>query len=135
MPSCGGAPGPGPSEVCYAFRQGMSTDTKAVIGTIVGTGLVIAGLLSAQIAGVNARVDDVRTDLSAQIAGVDTRIDDVRADMRDMRADMRADMRDIRASLERFDARLDAVEVALGKVDQRLLTIERVVLPSAAPGQ
>ena len=39
---------------------------------------------------MNARVDDVRTDLSAQIAGVDTRIDDVRADMRDMRADMRA---------------------------------------------
>ena len=117
--------------MCYAYRQGMSTDTKAVIGTILGTGLVVAGLLSAQIAGVNARVDDVRTDLSAQIAGVNARIDDVRADMRDMRADMR----DIRASLERFDARLDAVEVALGKVDQRLLTIERVVLPSAAPGQ
>ena len=31
-----------------------------------------------------------------------------------------------------FDERLRAVEVALGKVDQRLLTIERVVLP--APG-
>ncbi len=84
----------------------MSTDTKAIIGTIVGTGLVLAGLLSAQIAGVNARVDDVR-----------------------------ADMREMRASMERFDARLDAVEVALGKLDQRLLTIERVVLPGTAPGE
>ena len=30
-----------------------------------------------------------------------------------------------------FDARLDAVEVALGKLDQHFLTIERVVLPAA----
>ena len=90
--------------VCYA--TGMSSDTKAIIGTIVGTGLVVAGLLSAQIAGVNTRVDDLR-----------------------------ADLRDMRSSIERFDARLDAVEVALGKVDQRLLTIERVVLPPSAPSE
>ena len=98
--------------MCYAGGT-MSTDTKAIIGTIVGTGLALAGLLSAQIAGVNARVDDVR------------------ADMREMRGDMR----EIRASMERFDARLDAVEIALGKLDQRLLTIERVVLPGTAPGE
>ena len=64
------------------YRKGMSTDTKAIIGTIVGTGLALAGLLSAQIAGVNARVDDIR------------------ADVRDLRADMRADMSDIRDRLE-----------------------------------
>ena len=91
--------------------MGMSADTKAIIGTIIGTGLVVAGLLS------------------TQIASVDSRIDDVRDDMRDMRADIR----EIRASMERFDGRLDAVEVAFGKVDQRLLTIERVVIPSPAP--
>ena len=62
--------------------------------------------------------------LSAQIVGVNARVDDVRADMREMRA-----------SMERFDSRLDAVEIALGKVDQRLLTIERVVLPSATPDE
>ena len=82
----------------------MNPDAKAIIGTIVETGLVVAGLLSAQIAGVNTRVDDIR-----------------------------ADLRDMRSSIERFDARLDAVEVALGKLDQRLMTIERVVLPPAAP--
>ena len=99
----------------------MSTDTKWIIGTVVGTGmavitavLTVAGLLLAQVASVNARIDDLD-------ASVNARIDDVRSDMREMRA-----------SLERFDARLDAVEVALGKVDQRLLTIERVVLPPAS---
>ena len=44
-----------------------------------------------------------------------------------------ATTREMRASMERFDGRLDAVEVAFGKVDQRLLTIERVVIPSPAP--
>ena len=34
--------------------------------------------------------------------------------------------------LDGFDERLRAVEVAFGKVDQRLLSIERVVL--SAPG-
>ena len=102
----------------------MSAETRAILATVVGTGLVVAGLL----AGV----------MYALIAGVNTRIDDMRAEMADMRADfradmsdMRADMRDMRAGMAAFDARLDAVEVALGKVDQRLLTIERVVLPPA----
>lgn len=102
-------------------RNCVSSDTKAIIGTIVGTGLVIAVLLSAQIAAVNGRVDDVR------------------ADMRDMQGSLRSEIRDLRtemhATMDRFDARLDAVEVALGKVDQRLLTIERVVLPAAPPNE
>ena len=102
----------------------MSTDTKWIFGTgiavitaIVGTGGVLAGLLLTQIGALNARIDDMR------------------ADMRDLRTEMRADMRDIRATLERFDARLDAVEIALAKLDQRLLTIERVVLPAAESGE
>ena len=82
----------------------MSNDTK----WIVGAALVLAGLLSAQIAGVNARIDDLRADLTTRMDRIETRLDG-------------------------FDERLRNVEVALGKVDQRLLTIERVVLP--APGQ
>ncbi len=53
----------------------------------------------------------------ALIGGVNTRIDDLRDDVRGM------------------DARLRAVEVALGKVDQRLLTIERTVLPVPGAGE
>jgi len=36
----------------------------------------------------------------------------------------------IDARLNGFDARLRAVEVALGKVDQRLATLERLLLPT-----
>ena len=97
--------------VCYG--SDVSSDTKAIISTIVGTGLVMAGLLSAQIAGVNARIDDVHA-----------RIDDVHGGLQRLEADVRS-----------MDARLRAVEIAFGKVDQRLLTIERVVLPTATPSQ
>ena len=83
---------------------------------------VLRATRRASVRGSTTRIDDVRDDLSAQIAGVHVRVDDVRADIRDMRA-----------SMERSDSRLDAVEVAFGKVDQRLLTIERVVIPSPAP--
>ena len=98
----------------------MSTDTKAVIGTIVGTGLVIAGLLLTQIAGVNDRIEDVNT----RIDDVNTRIDDVNT---------RIDRMEVR--LDRLDERLRGVEVTLGRVIQRLLAIERVVLPAPAPGR
>ena len=84
----------------------MSRDTKAIIGTIIGTGLVLAGLLSAQIAAVNGRIDD----LIGRISRLET---DVRS----------------------MDARLRGVEIAFGKLDQRLLTIERAVLPAPAPGR
>ena len=90
----------------------MSNDTKWIVGTAV----VLTGLLSAQIAGVNARVDDLRADLTAQlttqIGAVNARIDR------------------IETRLDGLDERLRNVEIALGKVDQRLLTIERVVLPA-----
>ena len=43
--------------------------------------------------------------------------------------DVRADLRDLRADLRSMDERLRNVEISFGKVDQRLLTIERVVLP------
>lgn len=37
---------------------------------------------------------------------------------------------DVRADLRRMDDRLRAVEVAFGKVDQRLETLERLHLPT-----
>ena len=48
--------------------------------------------------------------------------------------DLRADIRELRADHVRIDARLDAVEVAVGRLDQRLAVIERVVLPSPPAG-
>ena len=95
------------------------SDTRALIATIIGTGVavvtvvitVVVTVLSMQIAGVNTRIDDVNT-----------RIDDVRADVRDLRADH-----------VRFEQRLDGVEVAIGKLVQRIETLERVILPARDP--
>ena len=49
-------------------EDGMSSDTKWIIGTVIGTGLTIvttvltvAGLLFAQFGGLNDRIDDVNT--------------------------------------------------------------------------
>ena len=125
----------------------MGSDTKAIIGTIVGTGLVVAGLLAgvmyALIAGVNTRIDDVRTGLTAQIAGLSTRIDDVNTRFDDLagrmdRIEARMDrietrMDRIETRLDGFDERLRNVEIAFGKVDQRLLTLERILLPPREP--
>ena len=89
----------------------MTNDTKAIMGTIVGTGLAV-------------------------IAVVVTLIGGVRADMREMRADMRgmqAELLDMRSTVDRLDDRLDALELALDRVVQRLLTLERFILPSSAP--
>ena len=83
----------------------MSRDTKAIIGTVVGTNLVLGVLLSAQIGVVNTRIDDLA-------ASVNGRIDDLRSEVAELRADVRG-----------LDTRLRTVEITLGKVGQRLATL------------
>jgi len=96
----------------------LGSDAKWIIGTLVPVLLLVAGLLATQIASVggslnariddvNQRLDDLRADLSAQIADVNARIDDVRSELNDEIAALRGEVRS-------FDARLRAVEVALG---------------------
>ena len=80
----------------------------------------------------NARIDDLSDSVNRRFDdlsdSVNRRFDQVRdSDIR------RFDQ--VRADHVRFDERLRAVEFAFGKVDQRLLTIERVVLPPASPGE
>lgn len=64
----------------------MSSDTKWIIGTVV----VLAGLLSAQIAGGNAslnrRIDDLNGTVNARFDDVHRRIDDMQDDIRELRA-------------------------------------------------
>ena len=86
----------------------MSRDTKTLVVTVVAS-------------EVGSTV--------AVLAVVLTLLGDVRADLRDVRADVRA----VHERLDRFDDRLRAVEIEFGKVAQRLLTIERVVLPARDP--
>ena len=92
----------------------MSEQSKWTVGSALGLGVLLLALF----ANFNARFDD----LTEQIADLRT---DVRADIRDIRADVR----DVRADMRRLDDRLRAVEIAFGKVDQRLLTLERILIP------
>ena len=85
-----------------------SRDAQWVIGVIVAAVIV----LSTQIAGLHRRIDDVRN----EVAGVRNEVAALRSDVDE--------------DVDGLDARLRAVEVAFGKVDQRLATIERVVLPA-----
>ena len=108
----------------------MSNDTKAIIGTIVVAAVALGGLLSAQFAGVNTRIDDLRTELIDRIDTVKT---DLSNEIATVKADLSADNADIRTDLRRMDDRLRAVEIAFGKVDQRLETLERLHRPAPEP--
>lgn len=94
------------------------SDTRALILTTIGTGVAVVTVLSMQIAAVNTRIDD----MNLRIDDMNRRVDD-----------LRTEVRDLRAALVRFDERLDAVQVAVGKVEQRLDTQERVLLPPREP--
>ena len=86
---------------------------------VIGTMIVLAGLLVWRVdtgfAAVNVRMDQIDT----RIDRIETRMD---------RIETRMDR--IETRLDGFDERLRNVEIAFGKVDQRLLTIERVILPA-----
>ena len=58
-----------------------------------------------------ARIDDLRADLTVRIEAVELDVGGARDDLR------------------RFDDRLRGVEIAFGKVDQRLATLKRLHLP------
>ena len=94
-------------------RLDRVTDTRTLVVAIVGTGLAV---ITIQIAV-----------MSMLVAGLNTRIDDLRADVAQFRADTRADIAAVRE-------RLRAVDVGFAKVEQRLETLERVILPSGDSG-
>ena len=98
----------------------LSTDR---ISLFLGVGAIVV-TLGVGMCSTNGRFDDLNRRIDDLNADVNRRFDDVRADIRGLRDDHR-----------RFDERLWAVEIALGQVDQRLLTIERVVLPAESPGE
>ena len=83
------------------------------IAVLLGAGAIVAAVTGGS-CSTNARIDDMNA-----------RIDDLVEQAREHRRETRAD-------LQRFDDRLRAVETEFSKVDQRLLTLERVILPAAS---
>ena len=81
------------TKVSEAPAPGAASDTKAIIRSIVGTGiglatllLMLAGLMIQQNANVNSRIDDVNSRIDDVNANVNSRIDDLQADIRELRA-------------------------------------------------
>ncbi|MCY4658436.1 MAG: hypothetical protein OXF93_01300 [Acidobacteria bacterium] len=79
-----------------AGPTGPPAEAKAILRSIVGTGiglatllLMLAGLLVQQNASVNARIDDVNANVNARIDDVNARIDDVNARIDDLQDDIR----------------------------------------------
>ena len=107
----------------------MTTDTKAIIGTILATAIALGGLVINRISNVetevrtlrtelNGRIDNVHTELSTQI---DNRINRLRDEMLE--------------NYHRLDARMRTIEQGFARIDQRLDTLERAIIPSAEPAQ
>ena len=103
----------------------MKSDTKWIIGSMGAAILLVAALLSGQIASVsaslNARIDDVndridnlRADVTARIASVDTRIEGVRNELGERIATLAGEISSIAA-------REGAVESEAGATDPELL--------------
>ena len=110
------------------------------IAVLLGAGAIAAAVTggscstNARIDDMNARIDDMNAridDMNTRIDDMNTRIDDVSARIDDVVEQMREHRREIRVDLQRFDDRLRAVETEFSKIDQRLLTLERVILPAA----
>lgn len=99
-----------------------SRDAQWIIGSI----LAAAVALGVQNAGIR---DDVR-DVRAEVRALDARLT---TEIANLRAEVTEQIRDLDSRMDALDGRLRNVEIAFGKIDQRLLTIERVLLPAQPP--
>ena len=85
---------------------------------LIGALLALAALLWTQHGATSARLDEI----GVRIGRLEGAVDNNRREMSELRAEIRE-----------LDARVRAVEIELGKVTQRLATLERAILPAAPP--
>ena len=88
----------------------------------IGALLALAALLWTQHGATNARLDE----LGVRIGRLEVAVDN-------NRMEIRREINELRTELRELDARVRAVEIELGKVTQRLTTLERAILPAAPP--
>ena len=95
----------------------MTTDTKAIIATIVGTGIAIAALTISGFALLSDRIGNVETEIRATRAELGARIDTTRAELG--------------ARIDHLAERMRNIEEGLARTDQRLDILERAIIPPA----
>ena len=138
------------SEQCYATdmsdaqvppppASATTPDTKALIRTIVGTGiglgtllLMLIGLMLQQNAAVNTRIDDLNVSVNARFGDVNARIDDVTANVNaridDVNANMNARFDDLRSDINR---RFDDVQADIREIRAMLSELLKGDTPAA----
>ena len=118
----------------------MTTDTKAIIGTILATAIALGGLVMNRIGNVETEVRTLRTELNGRIdrvhrglsTQIDERIDGLRGELTGRIDRLRDEMIE---NYHRLDERMRTIEQGFARIDQRLDTLERAVIPSAEPAQ
>ncbi|MDE0456086.1 MAG: hypothetical protein OXI15_02225 [Chromatiales bacterium] len=121
----------------------MSTDTKhttAVIGTIVATGVALAGFLTTSLGGritnVENEVRALRAEFRQEIQATDRNLrEEIRATRTELREEIHSTRTELREEIRALDGRVRTVETGFARVDQRLAIIERAVIPPAEPPQ
>ena len=93
---------------------------------LIGALLALAALLWTQHGATNARLDE----LGVRIGRLEVAVDNIRMEIRREISELRTELR---AEVRELDARVRAVEIELGKITQRLTTLERAILPAAPP--
>ena len=73
---------------------------------------------------MHGRVNDLNDDLNS-------RIGDLRAEMNTRFTDLDGDVGNLRTDVREMGERLRNVEIEFAKVDQRLVTLERAIIPAA----
>ena len=127
----------------------MNPDTIA-IGTILATAIALGGLRGGLVinrtGNVETEIRSVRTELTDRIDsvenridGVENRIDGVGKRSEDLRTELigRSDrLRDeMLESYRRVDAGMRTIKQGFARIDQRLDTLKRAIIPSAEPGR
>ena len=137
VPIVNAAPGP-PTPDPEPFA--MNSDARWIIGTLVPVFLLVAGLLAAQIAsvsrGLHTRIDEVNgriDDLTEQVAGVDGRVDDVRTELQDEIAVLRSDVGGIAERLPAVGPASDVAEPGVASEPDAGEQASEPEAPAASP--
>lgn len=100
---------------------------------IIGTTITAAVALSAQMALMISMISGLREDTNQRFNQIEQRFSQIEQRFDDRFNGMEQRLDRMEQRLDGFDERLRAVEIAFAKIDQRLSTLERSLLPSA-PG-
>ena len=111
---------PAPSQV----ETMPDRNAQWTIGTLIAVAIALSMQMSMQTSGLRADINQLRNEMNQ-------RFTQLRNEMNQLRNEMNQRFSETNRRLESFDERLRNVEIALGKLDQRLEIIERIVLPDA----